>query len=216
MGKDDAEFGKEFDRFIDDEYDLIDAMVTKERKATITHEFVKENGEYRHRYYFGGLVTTIITFDWEDRYTKFFAASNEETAIVTSISTNGSSTFLRYSPDHGNTWSKQYVLDGRYHKVATGALVGKGGREYELAVMTTGFMSDNLTFRIIKLTKGAISNAVQIKAADAPFAGIKNLGIFMPQLHRYTGNKEGYAYRAFAYIWKYDSHSAVYVSDYRH
>lgn len=214
--EDDAEFGREHSQWYDNEYDLIGVMVTKERRAVASHRFSREGGKYHHRYDFGGMVTNAAHFDWKDRYTQFLAASNEETAAVVSVATNGSSTFLRYSSDHGVTWSRCYVIDEKYHKVATGVLVGKGGREYELAVMTTGFMSDSLTFRVVKLLKGAVTNPVQVSDPDPPFADIKNLGIFAPQLYRYTGNKEGYAYRAFAHIWKYDSRSAVYVSDYRH
>lgn len=205
----DKEFGREstFSNVVDGR--LISVISTIEKYTTVIHAFYENEGRVKHL-----ISTNVNTWEVDDlcnatkHYTQFVSGIGRETSVIAGIYTDGETTYFDYSSDHGKTWSKGYVLDNKYHKSAVATLTAKTDKEYELTILTSGFMSKNQTF--ISTT---IPN-VAVQVHPAPFADIKNFGVFMAQLNTYAESKEKRMRKAFGYIWINGTEPEVYVTNF--
>lgn len=203
--KDSDKFSEEYIIDIEPVMRIIDTVITQDKTVARAHIFYECENEVKHKYIDEEIVWKGGTeLDGKFHYTRFAAAG----ATIVAIYTDGVKSFYKYSPDHGNEWSMPFDMDAKYHKSATAVLKPDGKDDFNLALLTTGFMSKDPAFKTIKLHSGSITSI------DPPFKDDKNYGIFMPQLRPYTVSSDGNVFRAFGYIWCNGTAPSVFVSDY--
>ena len=197
---------------MDTEEKLIAVLSTIDNERLMMHIFTERRGKTIH-IFSDNPITWKESEVLDDKYhfSSFVTDPNVMPTVIMGIFTDGKGTFLAASDDHGKTWPEKYIkpVTDKYHRVSA-AMVCICAKELDLEfhIIMTSFMQTEQKYVTVKIPSGAVT------IEEAPFMGIENYGVFMPQLWCYTSAKTNApAVKAFSYIWAKPNKPMLYVSD---
>lgn len=202
-------FGTEIVTRTEAEERLITVLTTLNRGRTMLHIFVENKGQTK-QVYTENMITwgENVVLDDKVHFSSFVANPAVAASFVAGIMTDGDKTLIAGSDDHGKTWPAKYqfVLADKYHRISAGAICPFGD-SFKLHLILTSFMQVDQTYYAVNVMTG------EKEKRDAPFTGIENYGVFMPQMWCFTAEStQKVALKALAYVWEKPNEPRVFAS----
>ena len=188
---------------------FIGTLTTINEAKVVIHLFAENKGRTTHIYTENSITWYENTITTEDLHFSSFVADYQLLAtVIMGICTDGKSTLVLASTDHGKTWPQKFSMLDNYHRVSFGMLCLSSDKKLKMNAITTNFMQTGQTYFTASIPDG------EKKVLDAPFKGLENYGVFMPQVMCYTSQTTKMpAAKALAYVWTKPNKPRIYVTD---
>eukprot|EP01022_Parablepharisma_sp_SALTPOND_P032997 TRINITY_DN88009_c1_g1_i1.p1 TRINITY_DN88009_c1_g1~~TRINITY_DN88009_c1_g1_i1.p1 ORF type:complete len:414 (+),score=25.95 TRINITY_DN88009_c1_g1_i1:131-1372(+) len=189
---------------------FVTALPTVKNGRIIIHLFIENKGFTLHVFTENGITwdqNTVLTDGYH--FSGFVGDYRVLSEVIIGVCTDGKHSYVAASQDHGISWIHTHMVNEAYHRVSAGMLCkGAEDSKLKLNLLLTSFMQKEQKYLTANIPEG------DVQKVDAPFVGIDDYGVFMPQLWCYTSPiTKKPAVKAFSYIWTKPNKPLLYVSD---